>query len=165
LFAQRNEKDINASFELQEIALLDMKPSNTNVTLALVAPKDSGEKAGIIMANNSKWLNFTSAIRKGASARNVTVKIDGGNIPKGLLLKLNTAPCQGRGKGVLGNNVHVITLSHRSQSIVQNIGGAYTGNGVGNGYKLTYFLEIQNYNDLDINASETISVSLTLSDF
>lgn len=165
LFAQRNEKGINASFELMEIALLDIKPNNINVRLGLSAPGDSGEKAQVLTANNNMWLNFTSAIRQGTSARNITVKIEDGKIPKGLILKLKTAAYSGAGKGALGKNVHIITLSQQTQSIVENIGGAFTGNGQGNGYKLTYFLEIQNYDALDINASETVSVSLTLSDF
>ncbi|PCI04933.1 MAG: hypothetical protein COB81_02305 [Flavobacteriaceae bacterium] len=165
LFAQRNEKEINASFVLQEIALLDIKPNTTNIHLGLSAPVNPGEKARVLSVDTNRWLNFTSAIRQGASARNITVKIEDGVIPDGLVLKLKTAAFQGSGKGELGNHVPVITLTHQSQSIVENIRGAYTGNGQGNGYKLTYFIEINNYDALDINTSETITVSLTLSDF
>ncbi|PCI32105.1 MAG: hypothetical protein COB60_10100 [Flavobacteriaceae bacterium] len=165
MFGQRNQNDVTASFELQEIALLGLEPRNTNVVLGLAAPSNSGDKAAVVMANNSKWLNFTSAVRQGTSGRNISVKIEDGNIPKGLVLKLKTTAYQGGGKGDLGSNVQEITLGYHSQVIVKNIGGAFTGNGSGNGYKLTYFLEIQNYDALDVKSSETITVSLTLSDF
>lgn len=165
LFGQRNEKDVSASFKLQEIALLDLEPRSTVVVLGLSAPKGPGEKATVVMAENSKWLNFTSAVKRGTSARNISIKIEDGNVPKGLVIKLKTTSFRGEGRGDLGSNVRLISLSNRSQVIVQNIGGAFTGNGQGNGYKLTYFIEVMDYDSLDMEGSDTITVSLTLSDF
>lgn len=163
--AQQNEKSRYASFKLKEIALLNIVPNATTVILNLGTPELSGEKVEIIAVNSTKWVNFTSAIAKNSSTRNVSVKIEDGAIPKGLNLKLEIDNYTGKGKGHLGDINETITLSNRNQVIVSNIGGAYTGYGINNGYKLTYLLDITDYKLLNMNNSEVLTITFTLTDF
>lgn len=154
---------VNATFNLSQVAMLALKPDNSTLTLILAAPNEAGEKAAIVMANNKKWINFSSAVSAGNS-RNISIKIEGGQVPPGIYLKLITSNYMGNGKGVLGSPAGVVTLNNTPQTIISNIKGAYTGNGVNNGYELTYYLEIYDYKLLDFNQSATLSISLTLSD-
>lgn len=154
---------INATFNLSQVAMLDLEPDNSTVTLSL-ATNEAGEKAAIVTSNNKKWLNFSSAVASIAAARSISVKIDGGQVPSGIYLKLSTSAVMGIGKGLRGTPAGILTLNNTPQTIVSNIRGAYTGDGIGNGYELTYYLEIFDYKLLDFNQSATLTITLTLSD-
>jgi hypothetical protein len=156
--------DINATFNLSEIAMLDLEPDNLTITLNIEASNEAGEKATIVLANNKKWINFSSAV-SGSNSRYISIKIDGGQVPSGTYLKMATSNYMGMGNGVLGSPAGVLILSSTPQTIISNIKGAYTGNGINNGYELTYFLEIYDYKLLDFDQSATLSISLTLTDF
>ncbi|MDP2069153.1 MAG: hypothetical protein Q8K04_09315 [Lutibacter sp.] len=159
----QSQGSANATFNLSQVAMLDLEPDNSTVTLSL-ATNEAGEKAAMVTANNKKWLNFSSAVSSTASARSISVKIDGGQVPSGIYLKLSTSNVMGIGQGVLGSPVGILTLSSAPQTIISNIRGAYTGDGIGNGYELTYYLEIFDYKLLDFNQSATLTITLTLSD-
>ena len=156
---------INATFNLSQVAMLDLEPNNSTVTLNIAASNEAGEKAAIVMANNKKWINFSSAVSSMSSSRSISVKIEDGQVPPGIYLKLSTSNYIGIGKGVLGSPSGVLTLNSTPQTIISNIMGAYTGNGINNGYELTYYLEIYDYKLLDFDQSATLSISLTLTDF
>jgi hypothetical protein len=163
-YAQDND-DTSATLRLSEIALLDLEPSNATVTLNVVAPNNAGEKAIIVATNNNKWINFSSAVIEGNS-RSISIIIEDGLVPPGIYLKLRTDKYSGIGDGELGSATSVVTLNNNSsQIIVSDIKGAFTGNGINNGYKITYELEIYNYELLDFDQSATLSIRLTLTDF
>ena len=161
-FGQSQSGSINATFNLYEVAMLDLEPDNSTVTLSL-ATNEAGEKAAIVNANNKKWINFSSAVI-GNNARSISVKIDGGQVPSGIYLKLSTSNIMGIGKGLRGTPAGILTLNSTPQTIVSNIRGAFTGDGIGNGYERTYNLEIFDYKLLDFNQSATLTITLTLSD-
>jgi len=158
-------KSKNASFNLREVAMLSIEPNNNSVLLNLNAPNEAGESAQVTSNNNQKWINFTSAIGENASKRNLSIRIDNGNVPSGVHLKVITSNYIGSGRGQLGSPTSTLTLNNSSQTLVSNIGGAYTGTGINNGYKLTYDLEVYDYKLLDFDNSETLTISLTLTDF
>jgi hypothetical protein len=158
-------KSKNASFNLREVAMLSIEPNNNAVLLSLNAPNEAGQSAQVVSKNNEKWINFTSAIGKNASKRNLSIKIEYGNVPTGVHLKVATSNYSGNGKGLLGNSTNNLILNKTSQTIVSNIGGAYTGIGENNGYRLIYNLEVYDYKLLDYDNSETLTISLTLTDF
>ena len=164
-FSQQNVGRRTATFKLNEMALLSIAPNNNTVTLNLDSPDFSGQKVKTTSSNNAKWINFTSAIAPNSSPRNLSIRIDDGTVPPGLYLKLNIDNYTGNGKGALGAINNNITLTNNFQTIVSDIGGAYTGYGTNNGYKLTYYLEIYDYKLLNIDNSEILSISLTLTDF
>jgi hypothetical protein len=161
-YAQNDTGSINATFNLSQVAMLDLEPNNSTVTLNLSSAIEAGEMASVVMTNNEKWLNFSSAVA--GNSRSISVKIDGGQVPSGIKLKLSTSNFMGIGKGVLGSPSGILTLSSTPQTVVSNIRGAYTGDGINNGYKLTYSLEIFDYTLLDFNQTATLSITLTLSD-
>ena len=158
----QSQGSVNATFNLFEVAMLDLKPNNSTVTLSL-ATNEAGEKAAMVTANNKKWLNFSSAVIAGKS-RNISIHITDGQVPSGIYLKLSTSNVMDNGLGLRGTPVQVLTLNNTSQTLISNIRGAYTGNGIGNGYELTYNLEIFDYKLLDFNQSATLTITLTLSD-
>lgn len=156
----------NASINLQlnQIAQVDIEPNNTAIILTINAPNEAGEKAQVGTSNNTKWINFSSSIPPASGLRNLSASIISGNVPAGVRLKLRVAPYVGIGAGQLGIPVSEIQLNNTLQTIVANIGGAYTGNGINNGYNITYLLEIIDYQLLNFSNSQTLSISLTLSE-
>lgn len=158
--------DTSATFKLSEIALIDLAPNNTTVTLNIVAPNNAGERAIIVATNNNKWINFSSAVKNSSASRSISVKIVYGQVPPGIYLKLSTENHTGSGKFDREPSVvNGVTLNNQEQTIVSGIRGAYTGNGEANGFKLTYGLEIYDYKLLDFDQSATLSIRLTLTDF
>lgn len=164
IFSQRNVRRTTTSFDLKEVAILDIEPSNTAVLLRIDSPINPGDKANISASNNEKWINFSSAISPSSLRRDISIKIENGNVPSGTNLILTTSNYVGNGKGQLGDSNLTTTLNKTSQIIISNIGGAFTGNGISNGYKLNYSLEIYDYKLLDMDSSDTLTISLTLTD-
>lgn len=160
----QGQGSVNATFNLFQVAMLDLEPNNSTVTLNLSSAIEAGEKAAVVMTNNEKWINFSSAVTSSAAPRSISVKIEDGQVPAGIYLKLITSSYMGIGQGMLGSPSGVLTLSSTPQTIISNIRGAYTGDGINNGYKLIYSLEIYDYKLLDFNQTATLSITLTLSD-
>ena len=161
-YAQIDTGSINATINLSQLAMLDLEPNNSTVMLNLSSAIEAGEKAAVVMTNNEKWINFSSAVAN--NSRGISVKIADGQVPSGIHLKLSTSSYMGSGKGVLGLPANILTLNGTDQPIITGIKGAYTGNGINNGYKLTYSLEIYNYALLDFNQTAALSITLTLYD-
>lgn len=160
VFAQTTAS-VGVSISLPSIALLDVEPNNSGFNLNLTAPTEAGNPLTTTATNNTKWLNFTSAVATGTT-RKISVQLSG-SLPNGINLKLVTANYAGTGAGTLGNAVTTLYLSSTQQTVVNNIGGAFTGNGSGNGYNLTYSVEIANYSLLR-NQTAPVSILYTLID-
>jgi hypothetical protein len=159
--AAQSTASVGVSISLPSVALLDIEPNNTGISLSLTAPTESGNAATLPATNSTKWLNFTSAVATGTTRR-ITAQLSG-TLPTGINLRLNTAAYAGNGAGTLGSRVPTIYLSSSPQTIVSSIGGAFTGNGSGNGYNLSFALEIANYANLR-NQTGTVSIIYTLID-
>lgn len=152
---------VGVSFSLPSVALLDIEPNTNSINLSLTAPTEAGSMVSNTASNNTKWINFSSAVTPGQTRR-VSAQISG-VMPNGLNLVLNTSTYSGSGAGTLGNRVSPVTLTASSQTIINGIGGAYTGNGASNGYNLTFTLSISNYSQLR-SQSSTVSIIYTLID-
>ncbi|MBL7814149.1 MAG: hypothetical protein JNL70_04010 [Saprospiraceae bacterium] len=152
---------VGVSISLPSVALLDIEPNNSAISLSLTAPTEGGNQLTATTTNNSKWLNFTSAVSTGTTRR-IGVQMSG-SLPNGVNLKLTTANYAGSGAGNRGSAVSIVYLSGSQQTIVNNIGGGYTGTGSNNGYNLTYSLEISNYALLR-SQSATVTLVYTLID-
>ena len=160
VFAQTSAS-ADVSISLPSVALLDVEPNNGSFNLNLTAPTEAGNPLTTTATNNAKWLNFTSAVTTGATRR-ISAQLSG-ILPSGINLKLVTANYVGAGAGTLGSAASPIYLNSTQQTVITNIGGAFTGNGTGNGYNLTYSVEIANYSLLKTQIS-TISIIYTLID-
>ena len=153
---------IGVNLTLPEIALLDIEPNNSAVSLTLNAPNEAGSFVKVATNTNAKWLNYTSAVRQG-QFRNVTVQIEYGSIPPGTKISILANSASGGG-GALGSSNGTIVLSYSPQKVVNLIGGAYTGNGANAGHALSYTLEVTQVADLDFNSSGTLGLIYTLID-
>lgn len=151
----------NVELTLPSVALLAMSPNNSQLNLSFASPSVAGTALGNTTTDNSKWINFTSAVAPGIT-RKVTVQIISGGLPSGILLKLQTANVAG-GAGARGSAVSSIYVISTATNIINNIGGAYTGVGSGNGYNLTYSLEIQDFSQLR-SGSNILTIAYTISD-
>ena len=150
------------NLHLPTVALLDIAPNGGSITLSLNTPNEAGSPL-TGTNDSSKWLNLTSAVASGSS-RYITAHLSAGNIPAGLGLRFTTTAYSGNGAGALGSGGGSILLNSLPQTIVSGIGGAYTGDGTGNGYNLNYALEIQNYAQLQHDLSTVITVTFTFVD-
>ncbi|PID94277.1 MAG: hypothetical protein CSA95_03680 [Bacteroidetes bacterium] len=115
------------------------------------------------VSDNSKWINYSSAIGGGGAYRDVTVQLQGGEVPPGLQLALNVGPAVG-GDGALGQiGGGFVTLSGSPVYVIKQIRGAYTGDGANHGHQLTYRLKITNLQTVSVG-STNLSVLYTLVD-
>lgn len=160
-FSANAQTSVNVSVTLPSIALLDIAPNNTAFSLNLVVPTQAGNNVTINPTNSTKWINFSSAVVTGIT-RKITAQLSG-TLPTGINLKLVISNYAGAGAGTLGTSSGTITLSGTAQIVINNIGGAYTGDGSSNGYNLNYSLEIANFTLLRSN-STTFSIIYTMSD-
>src|SRR6218665_705979 len=144
----------SVSVTLPAIALLDLN-NNSAITMAFQSPTEAGLPITAPASNSTKWINLTSAVATSATRR-VTAQVASGNIPNGVRLKLQTASATGIGSGTFGTVTSPVYLTTTATTIINGIGGAFTGNG-NNGYNLTYSFEIQTYSQLlKTNASFSV---------
>lgn len=119
----------NASVSLtfSSVARISIASSGSS-TLALGSPSTAGLAVTTTTTDETKWLNFTSAVASGVSRR-IEASISSGTVPSGLQLKLGLNAAVGGG-GTLGTIVasvaSPITLG-AAATILNNITGAYTG--------------------------------------
>lgn len=156
-----SQNSFNVSITVPNIALMDIAPNNTAFNLDLVAPTDGGSIATVSPTNSTKWINFSSAVVQGITRR-ITAQLSG-TLPQGLNLRLVVSNYAGAGAGALGVSSGTLVLSSTAQTIINNIGGAFTGDGANNGYNLNYSIEIANFSLL-VSQTRTFSVIYTLSD-
>ena len=152
--------NISVNFTLPAIALLDLN-TNSAIAMAFQSPTEAGASIVAPATNSTKWLNFTSAVAPGITRR-ITAQVVSGSIPDGVRLKLETASYTGSGGGgsALGSVTSPVYPTTTATTLINGIGGAYTGNGT-NGYNLKYSLEIQNYSLLrNTNVSFTVIYTL-----
>ncbi len=154
-------QNVQVNLNLPSLAIMDIEPNSNAFNLAVNNPTEAGQPVEVSSTNSSKWINFSSAVLPGASRR-VTAQLSGG-VVSGLDLTLTASSYSGSGAGALGFSTGTVILSGASQKIIDNIGGAYTGNGVNNGYKLNYALSISNYNNLR-SENKTVTVLFTMMD-
>jgi hypothetical protein len=161
LCGAQSSASVGVNITMPSIALLDIEPNTTGFNLGLTAPTEAGNTITTISTNSSKWINFTSAVTAGATKR-VSIRLSG-TIPNGVNLVLTTSSYSGTGAGSLGTRVSPLTLSTNEQILINSIGGAFTGNGIDNGYNLNYTLQVTNFSLLR-SQSSTLSVVFTLID-
>lgn len=149
---------------IPEIAIVDIEPNNSSINLAVNAPAESGESVSLSKADASKWLNYTSAISPSGANRSVAAQISGNTIPEGLQLYLTASNYKGSGGGTLGKSTGKIALDNNPKTIISDIGRSYTGNGNNNGHQLTYSLSIDNYEALKAEASQQVTVIVTITE-
>lgn len=150
----------NIYFTIPEIAILDIEPNISDIIFNFDAPTEAGHPIETL-SDNTKWLNYTSAVTKGSVFRNITAQIDG--IIPGTKIELTVGRYSGRGKGNIGTTTGTINLSTTAQTIITNIGGCYTNTGTNSGHQLNYTVSINDYSLFEIPIAPSVNVIFTIS--
>ncbi|GAB3420065.1 hypothetical protein [Niabella aquatica] len=148
----------NVSLTLPTVALLDIEPSGT-INMSFSAPTEAGRPLTNPPLNQTKWINYTSAISPGGNSRSITASINQ-TVP-GIDIKL-LAAASSSGAGALGTPAAQVTLTTSPVTIISGIGGAYTGSGTGNGHRLTITVTPNNYADLSVHNNTQVVVTCTI---
>lgn len=152
---------------IPEIALIDIEPAgNTNFTIHVNPATEAGEKPGTVGSapNSDLWLNYTNSRTTNGPFRKVIVQVSG-TIPLGTSLKLQASPRSATcGSGLFGIPAGTITLSNAPQVLISNIGGSYTGDGIGCGHRLNFTFQIDEFELIQYAQSTTLQVIYTLAD-
>lgn len=157
----QTQQSVSTQFTLPSISMLSLS-DNSTLRLSFQTPTLAGAALGT-STNNTKWLNFTSAVPPSVT-RKISAQITSGSIPSGVRLVIETSAAVS-GAGTLGSPITTIYPNSTSQTIISGIGGAYTGVGTANGYKLTFSLDIQDYSQLKGSASSSsVTVTYTIAD-
>jgi len=149
----------NLSVNLPTIALVDIEPMGA-INLNFSAPIQAGMPIIAPTVNNTKWLNYTSAVTANGTNRRITASINR-TIP-GIAIRLLTGPPSSTGAGVLGVSAGQLTLGTTPIVIVSGIRGAFTGNGANNGHQLNFSLTTTNYANLSAMTSTVVVVTYTI---
>lgn len=165
-----NKDDHTIAITIPEVAIVDIEPAATkNITLGFTAPIEAGLPITPNASNTTLWLNYSSIKSVADPTRNVSVKLNA--LIPGIDIHVTAAGATGAGGGALGTPAAQLTLSAADQTIVSEIGSAYTGNGANNGHNLTYALAagsgpggIAAYADLQASATTLATVIYTISD-
>lgn len=153
----------NIDIALPEIAIVDIEPNTNPVTLILNAPNNAGGKASIVNTTDSKWINYSSTFPVGGNTRKILVQTQN-TMPGGMNLTIQASNYTGNGEGAFGISTGTVTLSTTPKSLITNIGRTYTGSGANNGHKITFSLDIIDYNLLKSSESKTLTVIYTITD-
>lgn len=148
------------------VALIDIEPQgNSDILLSVPPPLEAGEGMDHSDVRDDRlWLNYSCSRAVNGPLRKVQVQVSG-LIPSGLLIKLSASPATSvSGRGMFGTSGTQITLSNSAQTIINGIGGAFTGNGAGNGHQLRYSLEIGDYGLVEQVQNASLQVTYTLVD-
>lgn len=106
----------------------------------------------------SIWINYSSVVNP-LSTNSIFVSLGLGNIPAEISIKLKIDPYQGNGSGELGTPTAPIILSTFPQPIITNIGSCYTGQGEGQGHKLTYSWQLATNYDPKLLILEELQIA------
>ncbi|SOE22180.1 hypothetical protein SAMN06298216_2630 [Spirosomataceae bacterium TFI 002] len=158
--SQSSKEEVSVS--MPQVALMDIEPDNSTITFTIKTPTEAGQFDLVNSLNNVKWINYSSATQK-SQRRGIYVQLTSGSVPKGTTLSITAANSSG-GEGVLGLGSGTVPLSNSPKLLINNIGGAYTGNGANRGHAISYKLDITDVSKLDVDDSQTVTVSFTILD-
>lgn len=133
-----------ACITIPKVALLSIHSDFTDGTeFYSTAPNSAGGSIQFNQPNRSgNWINYSSVINR-YQYRKITAKITG-EVPQGLIIKLNVSECRGKSMGEVGQGHRSVKLSNNPTEIISGIGSGYTGNGVENGHHVLYDIEVNN---------------------
>lgn len=155
-----------ACITIPEVALLAIHSDNAGgAEFNSIAPNIAGGSIHFNQSNQSgNWINYSSVINPNRY-RKITATITG-EVPPGLILKVNVSECRGKSMGDVGQGHRTVKLSNYPTEIISGIGSGYTGKGVENGHHVLYEIEVNNkdfYNNSQKN-NTSFDVVFTLTD-
>lgn len=163
--AQWNSGNLNVRFSVPEIAVVDIEPELSNIEFRLAAPGVAGGEPVVQhVYNESVWINYTSAIRQNGNRRSINAQVSEGTIPDGISFYVQASVPSVFGSTSQGNPVGKVQIGRQPHPIITGIGSCFTGDGVGKGHELTYFLEISDFNQIKSIENQVFTVLYTITD-
>lgn len=163
--AQWNSGNINVRFSLPEIAMINIEPEFGNVEFTIAAPGSAGgEPAVEHVSNESLWINYTSAILKNGNRRSINAQISEGNVPEGVSLYIEASVASAFGSANQGNPGGKVQVTSQPRPIISGIGSCFTGDGIGRGHEIQYFLEISDFERIKSIENQVFTVLYTITD-
>ena len=161
-----NNTDHKVSVTIPEVALLAIHSDFADGTeFYSTSTNSAGGSIQFNQPNKSgNWINYSSVINRNQH-RKITATITG-EVPPGLILKLNVSECRGNSMGEVGQGHRSVKLSNNPTEIISGIGSGFTGNGVENGHHVQYEMEVNN-KDFYTNSQKnknSVYVVFTLTD-
>jgi hypothetical protein len=165
-FSQWEEGEINVSFSLPSVALVDIEPDTDNSIHFTISPAtESGASPQINESSNrTLWINYSSALANPQNTRSIVAEITGGGLPEGVSLNVEASRHQGIGNGQLGQSAGKVALSNQPKAIITNVGNCFTGDGESNGHQLTFSIEVSDYSKISAANETSFTILYTLSD-
>lgn len=141
-----------------QLSLCDIEPNRNAINFSLTAPTEAGLPVLANATNNTKWINYTSAV-SGSTSQAITVQSNISTV--GVELRVTASAVSGSGAGTRGTSTGIQTISPVARQIITGIRNCYTGNGSSNGHQLTYTIATGNSSQL-VAASHTITIIYTM---
>jgi len=165
-FAQWEEGELNVSFSLPPVALVDIEPdANNSIHFTVLPAAESGASPQIKrITNQTLWLNYSSALVNPQNTRTIVAEIAGGGLPEGVSLNVEALSHEGKGGGQFGQPAGKVSLSNQPKAIITNVGNCFTGDGVNNGHPLTFSIEVSDYSKISAASESSFTILYTLSD-
>lgn len=166
VFAQWEEGELNVSFSLPPVALVDIEPdANNSIHFTVLPAAESGASPQIKRTTDQTlWLNYSSALANPQNTRSIVAEITGGGLPEGISLNVEASRHEGMGSGQLGQSAGKVSLSSHPRAIITNVGNCFTGDGENNGHQLTFSIEVSDYSKITAASESSFTILYTLSD-
>jgi len=165
-FSQWEEGEINVSFSLPPVALVDIEPDvNNSIHFTVLPASESGASPQIRRTTSQAlWLNYSSALANPQNTRSIVAEISGGGLPEGVSLNVEASGHKGMGDGEFGQPAGKVELGNQPKAIITNVGNCFTGDGEGNGHQLTFSIEVADYSKISAADETSFTILYTLSD-
>lgn len=165
-FAQWEEGELNVSFSLPPVALVDIEPdANNSIHFTVLPAAESGASPQIKRTTDQTlWLNYSSALVNPQNTRSILAEITGEGLPEGVTLNVEALRYDGTGNGQFGQPAGKVSLSSQPKAIITNVGNCFTGDGVNNGHQLTFSIEVSDYSKITAASESSFTILYTLSD-
>ncbi|HYQ57415.1 MAG TPA: hypothetical protein VEP89_08695 [Draconibacterium sp.] len=164
--AQLDEETVHIGFSLPEVALMDVEYiGNGTIEFELSPSAESGGSPVVRQLTSQEfWINYSSALGKLSPDRSIVAQISGGTLPEGLELYIQANDYSGNGEGKTGASVGKVMVGNDPRPIITGIGSAYTGNGIGNGHRLYFEIDISQMEKVSASGSHDFTIMYTLTD-
>nr|WP_319511492.1 hypothetical protein [uncultured Draconibacterium sp.] len=164
--AQHDEKALNVGFSIPEVALIDIEYlGSQTIEFELLPSSETGGSPVIRQRTNQElWINYSSALGRFSQHRSIVAQVTDGSLPQGLDLFVNATEYSGNGDGHTGVSAGKVKIGTDPRPVITGIGSAYTGNGIGNGHRLNFEVDISQMEKVMANESIDFTILYTLTD-
>ena len=164
--AQWEEGAASIRMRLPEVALIDIEPDNNNHIHFTMMPVSESGVGELVQVNNDNdlFVNYSSSLAQGNHSRTIYAEIFQGELPQGVRLFIEAMEFAGIGRGKHGVPTGQKELTSQPVAIITGIKNSFTGDGINNGHRLEFTVEVADYSSLISVNESVISVLYTLSD-